>query len=238
MFGEIEPLKKLRRDRSRASVVKRILNEYPTVEYPSGEVVYRLRKFPDRPDRPAEYDAPPPNLSGKGRLDELGRPVLYASKDIQVCIHECRVTAEDELYLATLRLNKPLRLLDLTAILREDCTEFESLDLAVHMLFLAGPHSYASSRAIIAAASEANFDGVLYPSYFSLLRTGAFPFETVYGLSLRRFEHLEDQEPSKIVPNVAIVGRPIEDGRVEVACINRLVLNRVQYEIGFGPVTF
>lgn len=54
------------------------------------------------------------------------------------------------------------------------------------MLFLARSHSYEISRAIALAAKETGFDGIIYPSFFSLIRTGGHPFETTYGMSLRR----------------------------------------------------
>ena len=61
---------------------------------------------------------------------------MYASQDLQVCLHECRVTAEDKIFVATLKPVKPLKLLNLEEILVEEgVTEFESLDMAVHMLF-------------------------------------------------------------------------------------------------------
>ena len=69
--------------------------------------------------------------------------------------------------------------------------------MAVHMLFLAGRHAYDITRHIAKAAKAAGFDGLVYPSYFSLLRIGAMPFETAYGLSQRRFEALRDYEQSK-----------------------------------------
>jgi hypothetical protein len=59
------------------------------------------------------------------------------------------VAAEDELYVATLCPAHELRLLDLSRLLlEEEANEFESLDMAVHMLFLAGEHSYGISREI------------------------------------------------------------------------------------------
>ena len=80
--------------------------------------------------------------------------------------------------------------LNLTALLKEDTTEFESLDMSVPMLFLAGKHSYKLTRDIAQAARVAEFDGLVYPSYFSLLRIGERPFETVYGISHRRIPSL------------------------------------------------
>ena len=160
---------------------------------------------------------------------------MYASQDIEICIHECRVTMEDDLFLATLRGTRPLRCLNLTAVLKEDTTEFESVDMAVHMLFLAGEHSYEICQGIAAAARDAGFDGLVYPSYFNLVRTGAPPFETAYGISVRRFESYQEQAEALTIPNIAVFGRPIESGLIRVDCINRLVLRRVAYDLHFGP---
>ena len=65
-------------------------------------------------------------------------------------------------------------------------TEFESLDIAIQMLFLAGKHFYPITHDITRAAIDAEFDGLRYPSYFSMLRTGIMPFETTLGISHRR----------------------------------------------------
>jgi hypothetical protein len=63
------------------------------------------------------------------------------------------VTAEDELFVASLAATRDLKLLDLTQLLYEEhVTEFDGLDMAVHMLFLAGPHSYEITRLIAQAA--------------------------------------------------------------------------------------
>ncbi len=239
MIGEVEPLKALGDPASSPAIIERILHEYPGLIMRSEDTFYRVRKAPSSPDQPHEYDSPPVTLAGNGRLDSLGFPVMYASPDLQVCVHECRVTAEDDLYVATLSPASSLRLLDLSALLKhEDATEFESLDMDVHMLFLAGVHSYPIARRISLAAHFAGFDGVVYPSYFSLLRLGVMPFETAYGISHRRFPQLQDNEQAKAVPNLAIFGRPIEQAKIAIRCINKLILHSVEYGVHFGPVGF
>jgi RES domain len=237
MVGEVEPLKSLQDLRTRATVIKRIIAEYPAIVLQETQVFYRIRKNPSKPDEVGEYDSPPSVLAGLGRLDSPAFPVMYGSQDLQVCVHECRVTAEDELYMATLAPTRELRLLDLTELLLEEkVTEFESLDMAVHMLFLAGAHSYEIAREIAREAHGAGYDGLVYPSYFSLLRTGGTPFETSYGISHRTVPHLANREKAKIIRNLAIFGRPIEQNTVVVRCINRLIMTRVAYDIQFGPV--
>ncbi|MBK9275072.1 MAG: RES family NAD+ phosphorylase [Flavobacteriales bacterium] len=237
MFGEIEPLKALQRLRERARIVQRVVKEYPRVDLTTSEMVFRVRKNVPTPDDPAEYDSAPREYNGTGRLDSKGHPVLYASKDMELCLHECRVAAEDELFVASLQPSRTLHLLDLTTLLiEENVSEFESLDLAIHMLFLAGEHSYPVTRWIARAAKGAGFDGLAFPSYFSILRTGAIPFETVYGISHRLIPQMHENERAKIVPNIALFGKPVAQGLVEVKSINRVVLRTVRYGAQLGPV--
>ena len=237
MVGEIAPLKDMERARTRNEIISRILAEYPTRILKTNEHFYRIRVNPSDPSDKSQYDSPPSEHAGCGRLDVKGQPVLYGSPDLEVCIHECRVAAEDYTFVATLRPERDLHLLDLSVLLREDSsvTEFESLDLTVHMLFLAGHHSYKFTRAIAESAREAGYDGLVYPSYFSLLRIGEMPFQTVYGISHRRLEQLHDHEQSKTIPNLALFGRPVSTGAVDVHCIDRIIISQVRYEYHFGP---
>ena len=239
MVGEVEPLMDLEDPAKRSQVIARVLKEYPDRTLTKDSTFYRLRIAPGQPANPGEYDSPPTVLAGKGRLDSVGFPMLYGSQDIDICIHECRVTAEDDIFVATLKTERDMRLLDLTHVLNEDVTEFESLDLAIHMLFLARAHSYEISREIALSARAAGFDGVIYPSFFSLIRTGGRPFETAYGLSLRRF-HPQSEEYGRAftIPNFALFGRPLENLSVRVHCINRLILTQIGYQGHFGPVAY
>ena len=162
--------------------------------------------------------------------------------DYLLCSTWLAVLQSARTYLATLRPTRALKLLDLTELLlQEDADEFESLDLAVHMLFYAPEHSYPSSRAIAIAAMTSGFDGIVYPSYFSQVRSGLMPAETIgYGISIRNaarhFPRLAGRAKSGVYPNVALFGRPIRDGLVEIDCVNRLILYKASYDIRFGPV--
>lgn len=152
-------------------------------------------------------------------------------------IHECRITIDDNIFVAKLIPQKVLKLLDLTGILNEkDVSEFESLDLAIHFLFLAGVHSYNICREIAKATQKKGFDGIIYPSYFSYAKTGDMQFETVYGISIRIMEHSKEYAKSQILPNIALFGRPLKENKVKIDCINRVVINKVKYETTFGPV--
>ena len=238
MIGEVEPLKALQNTETMASVVDRIINEYPSRTIDKHEIFYRIRKTPNDPDNWAEYDSQPEHVESFGRLNSKGASALYVSSDLDVCVHECRVTAEDDLFVATLHPKAQLRLLDLSILLKEEnVTEFESLDMAVHMIFLAAKHSYEITRSIASSAKEAGFDGIIYPSYFSLLRSGVMPFQTVYGISNRRIPQYQEIEQAIIIPNIAVFGRPLREGKVVVKSINRLILSRVEYNYHFGPAS-
>lgn len=237
MLGDVTPLNELLNGSSRAMVIERIVTEYPTRVVGLDETFYRVRRSPAHLLDPREYDTPPAHISQDGRLSSEGLPVLYASPLIDICVHECRYTVEDDLYVAALNPKRELRLLDLTVLLSEEdgITEFESLDLAVHMLFLAGNNAYDAARAIARAARDKGFDGLVYPSYFSSHYHGERPFQTVYGISRRAFESARGYEQSLSVPNFALFGYPITDGMVEVDTINRLMIRRVAYELHHGP---
>jgi hypothetical protein len=236
MVGEVGPLKSLQRPEERGMILARIVSEYPALTLTETESFYRLRRGPGDPISPKEFDSPP--AEGKGRLDSANFPVLYCSQDLQTCVHECRISVDDEPYVATLGPTRPLRLLDLTAVLNEHVTEFESLDLAVHMVFLAGSHSYEICRAIALATFQAKYDGLIYPSYFSLIRTGGMPFDTIYGISIRRIPQFAEQARGQMIPNIAVFGRPIEQGLVTVRCINKLVVGAAHYSLVLGPVGY
>src|SRR6266568_3459777 len=133
MIGEVEPLKALQDEATRNSIVTRILSEYPKAKISAKETFYRLRKDPSKLADFGEYDSAPTARAGAGRLDSSGFPVMYGSQDLQICVHECRVTAEDNMFVATLAAKRDLKLLDLTALIPEEETEFESLDMAIHM---------------------------------------------------------------------------------------------------------
>ncbi|WP_202961905.1 RES domain-containing protein [Legionella oakridgensis] len=219
------------------AILDRIINEYPSRTLHTEDIFYRLRINPDKTHHHADYDSPPENIIKKGRLESKKLPILYCSQDIETCIHECRTTAEDNLYIAVLNPTKELKVIDLTPIVgNDDETEFESLDIAIHMLFMASKHSYNISREIALEIYNNGFDGLIYPSYFSTLRTGATPLETILGISIRKIPQLTEYAESQIKSNIALFGRPIQDEKVTIKGINRIVLKKVIYDYDFGPV--
>lgn len=236
MIGEIEPLNGLLDSDKRNDVINTILDKFPTKIINSEYKFYRIRINPKYPESIIEYCSPPDNYLGKGRLDSFGFPILYGSEILDLCLHECRVSSKDNIYMATLRTNSELKLLDLSELIDENVSEFESLDLTIHYLFLAEEHSYEICREICKAAKESGYDGIIYPSYFSYIAAGNIPFESSYGISIRKIPSLKEYSKSQILPNIALFGRPVLDNKIAVESINRVILTKVTYNAIFGPV--
>ncbi len=236
MVGEIEPLKDLLDESKREKIIENILEKYPSRIIDSSNHFYRVRIDPNSPESIDEYCSAPNQFLGKGRLDSKSFPILYGSEIIDLCLHECRVRCEDNIFMAKLRPISKFKLLDLTALIEENVTEFESLDLTVHFLFLAGDHSYEICQEICKKAKNAGFDGIIFPSYFSYIASGNIPFETVYGISIRKIPGMKDYAKSQSIPNIGIFGRPIKNEQIRVESINKVTLTKVTYNAVFGPV--
>lgn len=237
MVGEIEPLKQMQLlNGEEQDIFKKIIKEYPTVFLSLEQTLYRVRKNPEGNPKTADFDSPPMAYLGNGRLDSKDNPIFYCSTDLELCLHECRVSSEDQIYVGTFKPSKPLKLLDLSVILNEDCTEFESLDLSVLMLFLASQHAYTILQKLSNFIRESGFDGIVYPSYFSMLKTGNIPFETVVGISHRRLNDFRAYEANKIVQSIALFGYPLRESKLDIISTNKLLLNRVEYDFTMAPV--
>ncbi len=236
MFGEIEPLKGLQDGTSIVEIVKRILELYPKHILTNDHPFYRLRINPKVPYEFVEYDSPPEGVNTVSRFSFNGESVMYGSPDIELCLHECRASVEDDLFIAKLIPQRPLRMLNLAALIPEEgVTEFTSLDLAIHFLFLAGSHSYPICSKIAKFVKDEGFDGIIYPSYFSYIRTGATPFETILGMSIRHLPPLKEYAESQSALNVALFGWPIKEGKVMIHSINKVLINTIKYNLSFGP---
>lgn len=213
-IGEIEPLVALRQSETRLIKTKEIISRFSERILDEGSTFYRVRlnldKFQETDH--SQYDAPPEPRKNYGRLDSAKLAVLYGSEDLEICIHECRVQIPDECFVATLRTNCDLRLLNLAADLEDEGgTEFESISLAIRYLFSAEAHSYEITRAIAIAAHEEGYDGILAPSYFSLVK------------------------PNRAA-NIALFGHPIRESKLKIDCINRAALKAASYEVRMGPI--
>lgn len=213
-LGQVTPLLQLQNARTRAPVAREIVEKFPKTILHPGTPFFRLRKDVSNPANALEFDSAPKGKS-KGRFNSDTRPILYGSESIEICVHECRVTVADYLYVASLEPTRALRLLNLTEEVEEGddsfINDFESLNTAIGMLFRAAEHSYEAATAIARQAKRSGLDGIIFPSYFH-------------------------QVTDVTIPNIALFGHPIKEGKLRVAGVNRLCLEKVAYSTRFALV--
>jgi RES domain-containing protein len=128
----------------------------------------------------ADLTAPPPEKTPAGRANRVGQPVLYMANDLQTAIAEIRPWKHAAVAIATMQVQKELRVLDLTASAAITSPfGFSDLNWAVearHLLArfaeeLSRPVSlhdkveeYRPSQLICDAVQKAGFQGIVYPS--------------------------------------------------------------------------
>ncbi len=166
-----------------------------------------------------QYDSPPnPKRRGFERFDNPKLPILYGSPNLQVCIHECKVTLADEIVVATLAPTQALKLIDLSGNYDQPdgIDSFENLFWFFRGLMNANhPHVYRYCRRIAQTIRETtNADGFIYNSYYT---------------------NVAGDTGGKTI-NYALFGRPLADGKLKVTSINTIRLNRITYDYHLGPL--
>lgn len=192
----------------------------PKVTLPIGTRLFRIRRNPTGDETIATavaFDPPPSYIErSQGRWDDGIKPVLYASDDIELCIHECNVLIADETVVATLSTVRPLVLLDLTAEFPvAGATPFEDPAIFARFLCLSRDSRWLDhARTVARAAQAAGLDGIRYASYYA-----------------------QAKHHSKAL-NIALFGRPLEAGDLAIVSVNRLRLTDAHYKYSFGPVLY
>lgn len=201
-----------RNRRTRERAVREAVSRCKTRVISSNSHFFRIRTNMNESISSKDFDAPVKQVLHKGRFNLIDNVVFYASFEVETCLHECRVSMEDELFIATLRPCRPLRLVDLSSVsnLETEPTAFERLELAINQIFSAGKHSYHITRSFSKVIKELGYDGIIYTSYFNRVR----------------------KKPYK---NLALFGRVVQDKTVQIVSIDRLLLDRVTYKYSFGP---
>jgi len=162
-----------------------------------------------------EYDTPT-KLLKKGiynRFDSEDIDIFYSCFDIETCIHESKCIIDDELYLATMIVNKGLRILDLTEVKEENVvTMFDSVVPTIHQITkTVGENIFQYCRILSRQIKIKGYDGFIYPSFYSKVK-------------------------DKYLRNIALFGFPIMDNRLSVISLNRVRILKVNYDYGLGPL--
>ena len=204
----------------RTEAARAFVAAVPRLILPSGTRLFRRRRNVDADETivlAGSCDPPPPDPGRTpGRFDYGGVPVLYAADDIELCLHECRVTLADEIVVATLINTEPLELLDLSVSIETGGgTPFEDPNIFAAFLSRSRQEQWLGyARTVAETARAAGLAGIRYPSYYAQAK--------------------QDCEAL----NVALFGRPITDGVLTIQSVNRLRLTDARYAYSFGPVLY
>jgi hypothetical protein len=195
---------------TKAKAIQRIIDGCDKTECAEGTLFYRLlpRLFGDSKD-PLTYDSPHWRYQKNGRFRLCKKSVLYLSSSIESAIHECRVTVEDDPYLASIIVKRPLRIVDLTKTLNDFGDPWEDLSTSLRFICSTGKDAYPITRAIAREVFKQGYDGIFYWSFFNQV----------------------SQETGK---NLVLFGSPIKEGKADVVSIDRLLLDKIQYSYSLG----
>lgn len=194
--------------------LKLIENACNTVILKSGTLIFRGRDGEFNRKDPAQYDSPPFKESGKKIRFKIDRSLMYASKSVQTCLYELKINLASEISIACIEIKKPLKLLDFCDETREQkgVTDHEFISHTIRALSLSSSEeAYKSSSKLAQHLVNEGYDGFIYPSYYCRVMS-------------------ENHE------NIAIFGRPIEEGFASVLSINRVTLNSINIQYSFGPI--
>lgn len=191
-----------------------ICDYHNQLELDSKVTLFRVQRNIEFTPEDARFCSPPDEYrTTYGRFDSADLSVLYCSLDVETCLHESRVSLEDDIFVATLHPTRTLRLLDLTA----PKTDFEISpfdDPRIWLKSLIYDHeSYHVCQQLAAHIQSLGYDGFVVESYFQ-------------------------QATSATHANLCLFGRPVVAGLVSVEGINKVNLRNVSYEFGFGPAVF
>lgn len=197
---------------TKTKAINKLVDSCEIIECKQGTIFYRLlsRLFGDSFD-PLTYDAPQWQFQKNGRFALRGISVLYLSSSIESAIHECRTTVEDEPILASISVNKTLRIVDLTKTLNASGSPWEDLSFSLRFLCSTGKDAYPITRAIAREVYDRGYDGIFYWSFFNQV----------------------SQEKGK---NLVLFGSPIKEGKLEVVSIDRLLLDQIKYSFSLGAL--
>ena len=151
------------------NIVDRIISRCSVSRLRIGKKIYRVRLNPQNAASPESYDSPPDNKIQEFRFNNNEQPVFYGALDIETCIHECRASVYDEIVLATFRIQRNLRIIDLEKISDEkDKSPWESYQVFLESNM--NSTNYHICQLLGKRLFELGFDGIKYRSFFSNVR--------------------------------------------------------------------
>ncbi len=119
--------------------------------------------------RESEFDITPRSFASEGRYNHNGLPAFYLGSDLDTCYQELRCHKS---YIAELKLDKEVKILDLTATYDSHPKHSDMLNTLVYSALISAKQDdsgafkpqYIFSRFIADCAKFVGFDAIKYPS--------------------------------------------------------------------------
>jgi hypothetical protein len=116
-----------------------------------------------------DFDITPKQYASEGRYNHAGLPAFYLGSDQQTCYEEMR---QENCYIAEIKINKQVKILDLSATYDNHKKHSDMLDTMVHSALVSAKHNdegqykpqYIFSRFVADCAKYSGFDAIKYPS--------------------------------------------------------------------------
>jgi hypothetical protein len=189
-----------------------IINNCDEFHIANEQVIFRVRtNVPDHQFEAKYFCAPPLSMKKSHRFNGEDQQMFYGAFDVETCIHECRVTLADEIFVASLKPRPNLKILDLRSCrCPHDTDRFSDPSIWLSSLIFNGESSYKTCRALAERILTRGYDGFVYKSYFQ-------------------------QATNRKHTNIAIFGAPIEKGVLTCHSINIIRIKDISYDWQFGP---
>ena len=198
---------------AKTTAINQLIAASNPFKLPLGEKIYRVRTNAKNIYDPTSFDTPPLDMIRKrSRFDSKKTPIFYAAREIETCLHECRVVVADEIHLATFITTQELNLLNIADSFAEieGSTPFEMFQVLMDKLCMTNEDEYPNCRRIAEAIQAAGYDGFMFKSYYSSIKR-----QTLY--------------------NYALFGYPVRDKKLKLSSLNTVKINSIEYKYTFGP---
>lgn len=185
--------------------------------------IFRARTINSRHlsgDYQQEFDSCPIGMNKGSRFNDRNMQMLYLSKEISTAILEVRPSLDhmmnNYVYIGTCKPSVGLRLFDMTNIDLSDCEFHKSLQLQnfFNTLFW-NTNNYIITQLLSRFVLNNKYDGIIYPSALNELRSWDSPMRC---------------------NNIALFGRPIEEGKIKLESVNKILIDDINVQFRFGPL--
>jgi hypothetical protein len=194
----------------RSEIWEEIIGACKCLTLQPGAVIFRARKGDSLPPAlESEFDSNPNPT--EGRFNKEKESIFYGAFEVETCLHEIRVALTDYVALATFKVRKYIRLLDVTDIAEFSGNPYDSIGSFIQKIVYSGEAEYPLCQELASEIKYRGYDGLISFSFFK-------------------------QAHKKDLKNIILFGQPAKDGKITMISTNKINLKFVSYDFSYGPM--